>query len=527
VKRRSEEMQARAGLAPHASFAVGLVAAVVVLLVCASTPQKAAAKTLEVGSNGYPTISEAVQAAGPGDTILIHTGTYTEEVAIDKEITLDVYGDGDVWVDGQCLRNHGFWIWGNGATLRNIKVRNTIEAAVLLNADRPDQERPSNITIDSMTMQDFDCTWTSEQPGTWGQYRAGIAAWYTGSGIRITNNFIQHRTSGSPYGSADGIWFKSSDTNPSGGGHYLAGNTIIGGWDGIAGEEEGSAHGTFDRDTIVQNNTIQNTWDDCIQSEGGDQNVRIRNNDLSGCGTGIAFAAPVTGPLYVENNHIHDLVTGLYGNHFCFKVGNTGGGTTYLTGNICEVTAGPGQEANGIQQTNEGLSPIVSRRNVFRVSHYVFTVGWADMPPGTDFDEDCMWSSDGDVFVKWANVYYTSLASFQAATGQERNGQQTADCSFLGTPASAPSLTPPPRSTPGAPPSTAIPTGQASSGQPTGPAGQTATGQRPDQTAGSDDSLDALTSPIALGLEAMAGLTLLSLGFVGGVRWSRRRRAAP
>ena len=174
------------------------------------------------------------------------------------------------------------------------------------------------------TLQNFDCTWTNEEPADWGQYRGGVAAWYTGSNMTITNNLIEHRTSGEVRGSADPIWFKSNDNNPSGGGHYVAGNTIIGGWDGIGGEEEGSAHGTFDRDTIVENNTIRDTWDDCIQVEGGDANVRVRNNDLSGCGTGIAFAAPMSGPLYLEDNTIHDLVTGLYANHVCYKTGTNG-----------------------------------------------------------------------------------------------------------------------------------------------------------------------------------------------------------
>src|SRR4030042_379320 len=121
---------------------------------------------------------------------------------------------------------------------------------------------PSNTTLEGMTVQDFDCAWSGEAPSSWGQFRAGIAAWYTGPGMRITNNLIQHRTSGSPYGVADGIWFKSNDHNPSGGGHYIAGNTIIGGWDGIGGEEEGSAHGPFDRDTITETKPIPDCWAD-------------------------------------------------------------------------------------------------------------------------------------------------------------------------------------------------------------------------------------------------------------------------
>ena len=51
--------------------------------------------------------------------------------------------------------------------------------------------------------------------------------------------------------------------------------------------------------------------------------------------------APATGPLYIENNRIQDLKTGLYGNLCCLKVGNDGGGTTYLTENVCDVACRP------------------------------------------------------------------------------------------------------------------------------------------------------------------------------------------
>ncbi|HJX62237.1 MAG TPA: right-handed parallel beta-helix repeat-containing protein, partial [Dehalococcoidia bacterium] len=406
------------------------------------------ASTLEVGPGGYATISAAVQAASAGDTILVHAGTYREQVNLSgKAVTVQPYGDGAVTVDGQCQREHGFYIGsGTGQAIKGLTVTNTTGASVYMeNGGSP---KPANVTIDGNTLQNFDCTWSSQDPASWGQFRGGVAAWYTGSGIRITNNTIRHRTSGEVRGSADGIWFKGNDNNPSGGGHYVAGNTIIGGWDGIGGEEEGSAHGTFDRDTIVENNVIQNTWDDCIQVEGGDANVRVRNNDLSGCGTGIAFAAPMSGPLYLEGNRIHDLVTGLYDNHVCYKVGINGqsSAVTYMTGNSCDVRGG--DEANGIHQSGgDNMTPIVSRNNTYYVDGYVYYIADGG---GQDYNQDCMFAtgSVSDNFAKWNGTYYTSLSTFRAATGQEAQGQDSTNCSSQSTPTPTATATRTPTPTP-------------------------------------------------------------------------------
>ncbi len=385
----------------------------------------------------FRTIGRAAALVKPGGTVYIRAGTYREQVAAttsgsaSSPITFRNYGTDQVVIDEECLRAHGFQIAASWITVQGFTITRTVEASVVMEPDGSGTPRPSNVTIDGMKLLNFDC-----QELTQDSFRAGVASRYGGSHITITNNLIQRRTSGEPRGYADGIWFKSNDSNPSGGGHYIAGNTIIGGWDGIGGEEEGSAHGSFDGDTTIANNTVRDCADDGIQVEGGDNNVHVSGNDISGCGAGIAFAAPIVGPLYVENNYIHDLVWGWWTAFFCFKVGNYGGGLTYLTGNICDVDSPAEQAQEGgadaIQQTNYGLSPIVSRNNVFHVSRYVMELWEWPRPAGESFDSDCMTTTDASRFIKWGSAsgtaYYTSLASFQAATGQERSGRQSSQC---------------------------------------------------------------------------------------------------
>jgi parallel beta-helix repeat protein len=65
---------------------VGLAVASWLLIVCGSRPADAASRI--VVPRDYPTIQAAVDAAAPGDTINVKSGTYMEEVVIGKDVTL-------------------------------------------------------------------------------------------------------------------------------------------------------------------------------------------------------------------------------------------------------------------------------------------------------------------------------------------------------------------------------------------------------------------------------------------------------
>lgn len=468
-----------------AAPALVLIAIVVGLIIQASAPCASAA-SLEVGQGApYSTINAAVGAAGAGDVIRVHGGTYDEQVDIAKSVVIEPFGDGPVIVDGECARDFGFYITRSDISVRGLVVKQTVQAGVLIEGADEEADPPANVTIDGMTIQDFDCTYRqgSEEPESYGQFRAGVAAWYAGSNITVTDNIIKHRVEITPnrqQGSADGIWFKSNDDNPSGGGHYIARNTIVGGWDGIGGEEEGSDHGTFDKDTIVEDNTISDCWDDGVQVEGGNQNVIVRDNHIEHCALGVAFAPTTVGPLYITDNTILDFDPdiGLYGESACFKIGNGGEGVAHVNGNICSIPfkdPETDEGANGFKQTNEGANPIVSRNNVIQVGRYAIVL---DEPaPGTSFDGDCLFSSDPERFIKWDDEYYETLGDFTSTTGQEENGIQGTDCADLppiptpttqvttnptaeptldSTPDETPDISPTPTETP--PPDTPAPT---------------------------------------------------------------------
>ncbi len=72
--------------------------------------------------------------------------------------------------------------------------------------------------------------------------------------------------------------------------------------DGIGGGENFSFQGSPNRDSDIYGNIISNCWDDCIESEGANMNVRIWSNYIHHTFTHIATAATSMGPLYIFRN---------------------------------------------------------------------------------------------------------------------------------------------------------------------------------------------------------------------------------
>lgn len=392
-----------------------------------------------VGPGGFASISAAIAAASPGDIVRVSQGIYHEEVEIAVRISVETSGNGPVWVDGDCTQQNGFRISASGVSISGVGVRRTNEAGIRIDG-------ADDVSIDGVTVQDFNCDEGQDQ------FEAGIAVWDGGARLSVTNSAIIRRVelSGSARGFGNGIWIKNVGAG-RGGGHYIANNTIIGGYDGIGGEPEDAVYGGFYRDSIVERNTIDGCWDDGIQMEGGNINVVIRDNRISGCGVGIALAPTKQGPLYIERNQIRDLVAGFYGQQAAFKLGDNSSGRVFVTDNVV-ATGG-----DGFKQTNSGsVGTIESRRNTVNVSRRVIEMGVA---ADSDFDEDCLWSTDPNRFIIWNGRDYQDLVAFRRGEGQEMNGVEAPDCGEGSSEPPLETATPPPTTHPPPPPSsTASPT---------------------------------------------------------------------
>ena len=152
--------------------------------------------------------------------------------------------------------------------------------------------------------------------------------------------------------------------------HYY--NDIIGGGHNFC------ALGSPNRDSDIYSNRLQNCWDDAIESEGANCNVRIWGNYISHSMVAIASAATHIGPLYIWRNVTEVSQCGpdtLSGDPF-LKAGlgsGFAGGRTYIFHNtlLQPSAAVTGQDwqghALGLSTWGGALINHISRNNIWHV----------------------------------------------------------------------------------------------------------------------------------------------------------------
>ena len=154
VFRSGPDRGRRRGRGGRAAWALFLAAVVATALFFMT--RGGSANTVVVGAGGYSTINAAVQAAAGGDTVLVHAGTFSEQVELNKAVTLAVFGDGPVWIDGNCARTNNIHITASNATVKGVGAKRANEAGIRLDA-------ASNVTIDGVTLQDYNCAEGQDQ----------------------------------------------------------------------------------------------------------------------------------------------------------------------------------------------------------------------------------------------------------------------------------------------------------------------------------------------------------------------------
>jgi len=94
-----------------------------VILLAIFSPAASAAE-LTVGSSGYDYtgIQDAINAAAPDDTILVHSGTYNETLSLDKRVTLCGDDTGEMPLVNKPLTEGIIKVTADGAVIKNLAV---------------------------------------------------------------------------------------------------------------------------------------------------------------------------------------------------------------------------------------------------------------------------------------------------------------------------------------------------------------------------------------------------------------------
>jgi hypothetical protein len=185
--------------------------------------------------------------------------------------------------------------------VRNLTMKGAAQDAVRI---------APNVT--NVVVEDNDISgWGRTRDGRWGMdMDSGIrAVCSTPSLERVT---IQRNRIHDPRWPANS-WSDGHPAGPQaitfsycGGNHVIRHNDIYSAAnrfnDAIGGEDNFSSTGFPNRDSDIYGNRITMAWDDGIEAEGGNTNVRIWGNYLDRTATGIATTVTSQGPVYVFRN---------------------------------------------------------------------------------------------------------------------------------------------------------------------------------------------------------------------------------
>jgi hypothetical protein len=158
--------------------------------------------------------------------------------------------------------------------------------------------------------------------------------------------------------------------------------------DAIGGSSDFSFVGNMNKDSDIYGNLIRGAFDDAIESEGANMNVRIWGNYMHFFYNGIASASTSKGPLYAFRNVFGESRTGHR---------NTIGGSLFKLGGKNEFAGGkrfifhntavqPNGAFDAFSNFSRDLNCVYSRNNIFNVHGRLSTD--RENEPLSDYDYD-------------------------------------------------------------------------------------------------------------------------------------------
>ena len=333
-----------------------------------------------------------------GETTTLPPGDSADGVAIKKSGTPQGYHLVTVPAGGRSTsdvrnRGAGLVIDADYVIVRGVELRNAQTHGILIKAGRHD------IVVEQCHISGWGRFAGPVSFGnTTGNTDSAIYAEKGCGNLTFQRNLIEH-----PRGAASD-WDDGHPVGPQGisfmdstGGNVIRFNDI---WstedhgfnDGIGGGNNFSREGSPNRDSDIYGNFIRNCWDDAIESEGANMNVRIWGNYLHLFYNGIATACVSRGPLYVFRNVYakgrrtkSDPLGGA-----CIKTGERGefgGGRRFVLHNTALQPRGVSNAFTSHANPN-----CVSRNNIFDCRGSLATK--EEKEPASDYDYDFFSGTD-------------------------------------------------------------------------------------------------------------------------------------
>ena len=246
-------------------------------------------------SNRVPVASRVKVPSGSGMLVVSRGGTETGYV---------VYEGAPGVLDARNAAAHNIYIDASYVVIRGFTLRGARQDAIRISP---------NVT--DVIIEDNEIT-------GWGRGRGGglgtngdsaIRAVCAGLPASLTRVTIQRNEIHDPRYTANS-WATGHPEGPQGitfdscpGHHVIRHNEIFSTTgrylnDAIGGSENFSTTGFPNADTDIYGNEVSHAWDDAIEVEGGNRNVRVWGNYMDLTATGVASTITSVGPLYLFRN---------------------------------------------------------------------------------------------------------------------------------------------------------------------------------------------------------------------------------
>ena len=339
---------------------------------------EASSETLEITASGTPG-GYVLYAPGEGGTA-----------------TIDVDGSLD-----HCVTIEASYVILRGATLMNAAIH-----AIRL------MEGTHDVVIEACDISG----WGRVEPDGWGHdYDAAVYSNASDVARIVVQRTTMHHpradtNSWEEYRVADDTYHPEGPQGivlfDSAGNHVFRYNEVYGDTDLYFNDTLGagsnfSTEGFPFADSDIHGNILKNCWDDAVESEGANRNVRIWGNYIDKCYVAVATAATSIGPLYVWRNIFNESQESPFGTSdewgrggFLKVSDNEGGGKIYVLHNTMLQPPPPeGQERTlgGSPGLGHGgpMLNTASRNNILHVSgDWSDSINDRNHDPAGDYDYD-------------------------------------------------------------------------------------------------------------------------------------------